>query len=1393
MSPGADAGDGRWVGRALGVVVVALAAAALAPAVWASHQFDDVPDEHQFHDAVDWLADQGLTKGCNPPDNDLYCIDDPVTRGQMAVFVARAYSLPPETADHFGDDTGRFYESSANRLFERSWTFGCGGPNFCGDRPITRGEAAAILSRAAGLPPTSVDHFMDDDGSLFEVAINKIAEAGITKGCNPPVNDRYCPDDLLTRGQIAAFLKRSLEDTTPSPSSTTTTTQSTTTTTASTTTTTTIPSPTAVDDTASVLEDLAATTIDVLANDLDPGAVGIIVDSVTQPANGTVAVTNGGADLAYQPDADYCNDPPGTTPDTFTYTLTPGGSTATVSVTVTCVPDTPTAVDDIATVLEDSAATTIDVVANDLDPDPQGVTVDTVTQPANGTVAVTNGGADLAYQPDADYCNDPPGNTLDTFTYTLTPGGSTATVSVTVTCVNDSPVFTAGPDQTGVANQNPDGSAAGHTIDPWATGVSSGPGNESGQTVDFVIDSVTPSNLFTVQPSVSSSGVLTFTTNPATSGTATVTFHLHDDGGTANGGVDASATQSFTIETIFPPPVAVDDTYTATGNVEIDVSDTAEGVLQRGTDDLLFGATITQCGETSATLVDVSAGTCTTTSASGGSVVVNADGTFTYNPPAGFTGTDHFFYRLANGSDSDVGDVSITVNDMIWFVDNDAAGCTTLASGCGRLTDPFSTLAAFQTVNSGAAPNPQPGDTVFIHSGASPYLNGVTLRDDQSLIGQGAGASIETISGITLAPFSSPLPATSGTRPSLTTATATTNAITLGSDNTVRGLDIGNKTASGVAGANFGTLTLAEVDVTGSGQAISLNAGTANTSFGTLSSTSGTNAIALTNISGSITATGGALTGSSGDVLLVSGGNGSLTYPGTINNTGSNRAVNITGKTGGTTTLSGTVTDTTGIGDGISLTNNTGATTNLTGGIQLSTGAVVAFTATGGGTITATDPNSQGTAPDNTLTTTTGTALTVANTTIGASGLNFLSISANGAPNGIVLTNTGTSGRLVVAGDGDGNPDAGGGTIQNTTSHGIHVTGPVLGPNLTDVSVVNAGDADNEYGLFLTNVSGTTTLDDATLNGAADNLIYLTSSNVNATFNVSGSVFSYPAAIGGSANSAILLEPGGTSSLTASVTGSTFTNIVSAATQIGANTAGASGNLSLTFTGNTVNSVLSGRAGGVVVSGQENTTTNITIGTATAPNTFNGAGGNGVISIDVNDASVVTGTIANNNINDPPGIGIFSAVDEGATSTLTFNANTVTNSGGDGFQLVNFGGVGTSTMNATVTNNTINGHSLDAGVNFVGGISVTGFEDVLDLQLTGNSVTATPTGATQCGGALCVDYYLEEVAGTFRLEEIPDTVATTATQAFVNATNDAGPVTIFGIIDLSNGVEISSG
>ena len=70
---------------------------------------------------------------------------------------------------------------------------------------------AAFLVRALGL----VDHdplidFDDDEGSIFEDAIEKLATAGITKGCNPPENTRFCPKERVTREQMAAFLRRAL-------------------------------------------------------------------------------------------------------------------------------------------------------------------------------------------------------------------------------------------------------------------------------------------------------------------------------------------------------------------------------------------------------------------------------------------------------------------------------------------------------------------------------------------------------------------------------------------------------------------------------------------------------------------------------------------------------------------------------------------------------------------------------------------------------------------------------------------------------------------------------------------------------------------------------------------------------------------------------------------------------------------------------------------------------------------------------------------------------------------------------------------------------------------------------------------------------------------------------
>jgi hypothetical protein len=67
---------------------------------------------------------------------------------------------------------------------------------------------AAFLTRAYGYPSVSGDRFTDDDDSVFENAIEALAAAGITSGCNPPGNDRFCPDATLTRGQMAAFLHR---------------------------------------------------------------------------------------------------------------------------------------------------------------------------------------------------------------------------------------------------------------------------------------------------------------------------------------------------------------------------------------------------------------------------------------------------------------------------------------------------------------------------------------------------------------------------------------------------------------------------------------------------------------------------------------------------------------------------------------------------------------------------------------------------------------------------------------------------------------------------------------------------------------------------------------------------------------------------------------------------------------------------------------------------------------------------------------------------------------------------------------------------------------------------------------------------------------------------------
>src|SRR5690606_10771860 len=149
---------------------------------------------------------------CNPPFQDRFCPDSVVTRGQMAAFLSRALGLE-STDSGFVDTGGSEFGPEIGALARAGITRGCNPPlndRFCPDAPVTRGQMAAFLTRALGLP-WGASSFVDDDGSVFGADIAALAASGVTRGCNPPPNDRFCADDPVTRAQMAAFLHRSAD------------------------------------------------------------------------------------------------------------------------------------------------------------------------------------------------------------------------------------------------------------------------------------------------------------------------------------------------------------------------------------------------------------------------------------------------------------------------------------------------------------------------------------------------------------------------------------------------------------------------------------------------------------------------------------------------------------------------------------------------------------------------------------------------------------------------------------------------------------------------------------------------------------------------------------------------------------------------------------------------------------------------------------------------------------------------------------------------------------------------------------------------------------------------------------------------------------------------------
>ncbi len=164
-----------------------------------------------FGKEIEWLAKTGITRGCNPPANDHFCPEALVTRGEMAAFLNRAFHLPAGTDSGFADIGGTLFLADIEAIAAAGITRGCNPPDndrFCPEGLVTRAEMAAFLNRALDLPAVKGSSFIDISGSQFGGDIEAIAAAGITRGCNPPANDRFCPNEHVTRDQLSAFLFR---------------------------------------------------------------------------------------------------------------------------------------------------------------------------------------------------------------------------------------------------------------------------------------------------------------------------------------------------------------------------------------------------------------------------------------------------------------------------------------------------------------------------------------------------------------------------------------------------------------------------------------------------------------------------------------------------------------------------------------------------------------------------------------------------------------------------------------------------------------------------------------------------------------------------------------------------------------------------------------------------------------------------------------------------------------------------------------------------------------------------------------------------------------------------------------------------------------------------------
>lgn len=459
-------------------------------------------------------------------------------------------------------------------------------------------------------------------------------------------------------------------------------------------------------------------------------------------------------------------------------------------------------------------------------------------------------------------------------------------------------------------------------------------------------------------------------------------------------------------------PLAIDDSFNAVGNTTLRVG----GPAGTGPEVFVAGGSVTandfEFLSDSFILSPITNGA----TALGGTVTLSPDGTFVYIGPTGATGvTDTFTYTIKDdGIDgiagtpddlSSTGTVSIALTGKVWYIDNTAPG-----GGNGTSALPFNSLASL----SGATGPDAIGDTIYVASGSGNYAGGIALLNGQTLHGANDALTSVLPAGV---PSGLVTLKTAGAAPVI--ANSIGNGVTLANGNTLKGLIVGD-TVTDIAGTNFGTLTVTNVTLNGTGSALNLTTGTLNGTLnsistatsaafgiklsavsGSLTTSSSTfngianngsaveisnsgldvnlgtfnvgaitgttsHALLSTNHTGSFTTTGGSVTGVGGNDFEISGGTGAISVSSNITNT-AGRSISIDNHDAGNVTFSGTISDS---GTGLSITNSNGGTFTFSGATKtFNTGVNQAITLTNnnGGIINFTGGNLA-------ITTTSGTA-----------------------------------------------------------------------------------------------------------------------------------------------------------------------------------------------------------------------------------------------------------------------------------------------------------------------------------------------------------------------------------------------------------------------------------